>query len=220
MPRHRTNPKVRLPLHGPRRRNTRINRMHINPRLGMKNRQLGCKTLTLLIHLPRADHITPVEAERHRLDRPGIRRRQRALAHEVLGVVERDEAVGAADREVAARGGEGQRETGGGVRLHGVGVGPGRPLDDFDFAVGVGRHEVGCGAGVGEDAFVDVGEGFLAVGGQFDWEGIGVRGGDSDGGEEVLLWRVGGLLGGELRRRGRRIIPCYRLVDSLRLLTR
>jgi hypothetical protein len=73
---------------------------------------------------------------------------------------------------------------------------------------------------VGEDAFVDVGEGFLAVGGQFDWEGIGVRGGDADGGEEVLLWRVGGLLGGELRRRGRRIIPCYRLVDSLRPLTR
>lgn len=62
---------------------------------------------------------TPVETEPDALDRPG-QVRERAFADPVRGVVEGDEGVGAADCEIARRGGEGEGEAGGGVRVQGV----------------------------------------------------------------------------------------------------
>ena len=75
-----------------------------------------------------------------------------AAADPVCGVPERDEGVAAADGEVAACGGVGDGEAGGGVGVEGVEDVEGGVGEDFDGAfAGCGEEvEVGGGGGVGD----------------------------------------------------------------------
>ncbi len=131
-----------------------------------------------------AHHKTPIKTEPDALDR-ARQVRERALADPVRGVVEGDEGVGAADGEVARRGGEGEGEAGGGVRVEGVeGVEGGVGGDGYG-AVAAGQEEVGGGGGVVEGALIRLEGG--GVGGLRGWSGVG---GDGDEGV-VLVTRVG-----------------------------
>ena len=66
-----------------------------------------------------AHHITPIPTETH-TPNGTAGGSDGAPADPIVGVVEGDEGVGAADGEVAACGGEGEGDAGGGVGVEGV----------------------------------------------------------------------------------------------------
>ena len=97
-----------MPLHTTRR-GLRLDRMHILPRLHMRNHQAIIITATASYAgncpgpFAATNNIAPVEGERdasHWTSHPG----KGVAAHEVAGVPEGEQGVGAADGEVAAAG--------------------------------------------------------------------------------------------------------------------
>ena len=100
-----------------------------------------------------AHHKTPVETEAHTPHR-AHHAAERAPAYPVGRVPQADERVAAADREVARRGREGEREASGGVGVQGVEGGEGGVGGEFYGAVAVGEEDGGGRRGVWESGLV------------------------------------------------------------------
>ena len=113
-----------MPLHTTRR-GLRLNRMHILPRLHMRNHE-PIIIATTASHAGDGAAAFTATNDVATIERIGNRSYwtrhpgKGVAAHEVAGIPEGEQGVGAADGEVAAAGIEGNGVAGGGVRVEGV----------------------------------------------------------------------------------------------------
>jgi len=142
----------------------RRHREHALPRLGVEDLQPVAAAASLVA---RAAQEPPVKAPAHAAHGAAVVARHGAPADPVRRVPEGDERVRAADGEVPAGRGEGEREARGGVRVQGVPDREGGVGEDLDGAVARRDEEVEVRGGWGGDV--------VREGGRVGLHGLRVR---------------------------------------------